>query len=756
MANDIDEAYLARLTAFEFPDMPAEPAAAPTAGAGRGSYAGYDAAQDAASKAPQDSMTAYDPTIREQLATLLQRGFEGMGVDRYRARANAQTILGGESSNLPVSIGIADFVPFLGTALQTQEAARMGEEALQSVEQGNYGTAALQGAGALVGLVPGAAGTLKTGKQLLSETGQQLDRAIMEGTGPLAAVVPDALKPMYAVQPGKGMPPVLDLQPGVDVLPGNKIGVEADLRVKVPQADLEMPDKPLLVLSTDAKNVNRQIENLDVVFAKFPEPVLNQDSWTRMMSYAFKSDEVPVPPYAAIKALESPENLAAPLRKLSQGQIDDASAGFRNAAQFKELYTTGKADVVTTGKLFLWSFLSRGVSPYVQEGLFMDAISGIEPFLKKAASGKFDQADLDEYLAWASTVAGKGSGQPGSGAMHNLNAFGKNFLTKLATPDAQGVTGLQRVHQMMSNPNMTGPQIRREFAKIGTGVGIDNKVVSFTLLVSGRDDVLVIDRVQLRNLWDDGRFANKNLWDGRSVKKMVTQQDGTQVEKSAQIAGSALSEITYGAKGLLVYEAIERAMAQQLKAAYGLVGREADASLGRYHWESWVAGSQQEASHGTIDAIMREAAGVPQPFKGVTAKQGEYGMFDYGAKYGVDETGPYFMYDNSKGESFRFTVPEFRAMLDSIKKPATGIIPSKFKVSASGNAPWFERPEVNRSKLDELIAARGTPAGNTPAGKQPVSANGQSAAADGAGAATAKSRSSRVKRGVSAPGKGTN
>ena len=318
MANDIDEAYLARLTAFEFPDMPVEPAAAPTAGAGRGSYAGYDPAQDAAAKAPQASMTEYDPTIKEQLATLLQRGFEGMGVDRYQARKNAQTLMGGESSNAPLSLGLADFVPLLGTALQTQEAYRMGEEAVQSVQQGDYGTAALQGAGAMLGLVPGAAGTIKAGKQLLSETGQQLDRAIMEGTGPLAAVVPDALKPMYAVQPGKGMPPVLDLQPGVDVVSGNKIGVEADLRVKVPQADLEMPDKPLLVLSTDAKNVNRQIENLDVVFAKFPEPVLNQDSWTRMMSYAFKSDEVPVPPYAAIKALESPDNLAAPLRKLSQ------------------------------------------------------------------------------------------------------------------------------------------------------------------------------------------------------------------------------------------------------------------------------------------------------------------------------------------------------------------------------------------------------------------------------------------------------
>jgi hypothetical protein len=553
---------------------------------------------------------------------------------------------------------------------------------------------------------------------------------------------------------GNPLTPKIDLQPGVNVNPGNKIGVEQDLRVKVADLNFEMPDKPLLVLATNEKNVNKQIENLDVIFNKFPDPILTQDSWTKILGYAFKTDEVPVPPYAAIKALESPENLAAPLRKLTQGQIDDASAGFKNAEQFKELYTSGKADVVTTGKLFLWSFLSRGVSPYVQEGLFMDAISGIEPFIKKAASGKFDKTDLNEYLNWASTVAGKGSGQPGSGAMHNLNAFGKNFLTKLAIKDAEGITGLQKVHEMMANPNMSGPQIRREFAKIGTGVGIDNKVVSFTLLVSGRNDVLVIDRVQLRNLWDDGRFTGKNLWDGRSEKRMVKKKDGKEVEESAQIAGTALSEITYGAKGLLVYEAIERAMAQRLKEAYRLVGREGDASLGRYHWETWVAGSQQEASHGTIDAIMREAAGVPQPFKGVTAKQGEYGMYDYGAKYGVDDAGPYFIYDNSKGEQYRFTVPEYRDMLTAIKDPKSGVVPKNFRVSSSGNAPWFERPEVNRSKLDELIAARGSRIGNAPGGEQSIPANGKSPTTNAARTRAARARSSIVKGSTIAPEQG--
>ena len=591
------------------------------------------------------------------------------------------------------------------------------------------------------------------GRVAVKKLGPKAAEMIIEGAERLGTPV----RGLGIVEPGpKILEQTNDLSPGLNVTPGNKIGVEQDLRVKISAPDFEMPDKPLLVLSTDEKNVNRQIENLDLIFNKFPDPTLTQDSWTRMLGYAFKSDEVPIPPYAAIKALESPENLAAPLRKLTQGQIDDASAGFKNAGQFKELYTTGKADVVTTGKLFLWSFLSRGVSPYVQEGLFMDAISGIEPFLKKAASGKFDKTDLDEYLSWASTVAGKGSGQPGSGAMHNLNAFGKNFLTKLATKDADGITGLQKIHEMMANPNMSGPQIRREFAKIGTGVGIDNKVVSFTLLVSGRDDVLVIDRVQLRNLWDDGRFAGKNLWDGRSEKKMVKQKDGSEVNKNAQIAGTALSEITYGAKGLLVYEALERAMAQQLQEAYKLVGRESDASLGRYHWETWVAGSQQEASHGTIDAIMREAAGVDQPFKGVTAKQGEYGMYDYGAKYGVDDTGPYFIYDTSNGDQYRFTVPEYRDMLESIKDPKSGIVPKNFKVSTSGNAPWFERPEVNRSKLDELVTSRGTPVGNTPTGKQSIPTDGKSSTTTVTRSRAARGKGSVLNGGLNASNNGAN
>jgi hypothetical protein len=223
--SPIEDRYLSALTALEFPDMPVEPeqplaptagmdgmqlAAGPSqtmsdAGGGRGSYAGYDARADAASKGTQDSMKAYDPTVREQLADFLQAGFERFGMDRYKARQNAQTLMGGQSSNLPLSLGLADIVPFLGTGLQTQESVRMGEEAVTSAQQGNYGTAALQAGGAALGLVPGVGSTVKAAKPVANMVGEGLNRAILEGTGPLAKIVPQSARPMFAVQPGPGV-----------------------------------------------------------------------------------------------------------------------------------------------------------------------------------------------------------------------------------------------------------------------------------------------------------------------------------------------------------------------------------------------------------------------------------------------------------------------------------------------------------------------------------------------------------------------
>ena len=116
-----------------------------------------------------DEMRAYDPTMRERMASALQSGMEGLGVDRYKARKHSQTIMGGESSNLPGGMGIADVVPFLGTGLQTEEAVDSLKKAKESAKRGDLIDAGVEGAFGAAGLIPGAAGTIKLGKSAIKK-----------------------------------------------------------------------------------------------------------------------------------------------------------------------------------------------------------------------------------------------------------------------------------------------------------------------------------------------------------------------------------------------------------------------------------------------------------------------------------------------------------------------------------------------------------------------------------------------------------
>ena len=210
--SPIENKYLSALTAFEFPDMPVEPAMPEQtmpgrqegdimlaeAGAGRGSYEGFSPRQAQLNAVPPAEMKAFEPTVRQRLADYLQSSFEGLGMDRYKARQNAQTLIGGGSSNLPLNIGLADFMPFLGTGLQTEEAAIMGGESIESAKRGDYGTAALQAGGAVLGFVPGAASTIKAAKPLVPKAAEM----IIEGAEKLGTPV----RGLNIVEPGPAFP----------------------------------------------------------------------------------------------------------------------------------------------------------------------------------------------------------------------------------------------------------------------------------------------------------------------------------------------------------------------------------------------------------------------------------------------------------------------------------------------------------------------------------------------------------------------
>jgi hypothetical protein len=145
---------------------------------------------------PVDTIKAIDPTMRQQLADFLQAGFERLGASRNTARKNAQTLAGGGSSNLPIGMGLADIVPFLGTALQTEEAAIAGGEAVEAVKRGDLGEAGVQAGMAAVGMIPGAVGTVKgvraaaKGAKALAPKAGEMAENYLQRTGQMLNVVP--------------------------------------------------------------------------------------------------------------------------------------------------------------------------------------------------------------------------------------------------------------------------------------------------------------------------------------------------------------------------------------------------------------------------------------------------------------------------------------------------------------------------------------------------------------------------------------
>jgi hypothetical protein len=142
--------------------------------------------------------TAVDPTTRERLAGFLTDSLVNLGADRYKARERVNSFIGGTSSRLPLNLGLADFVPFLGTFLQSEEAAILLGKAKEAAERGDIKTAAIEGVGGALGLIPGAVGTVKYGKKAAQELGPTVGKMAedyLRATGGIMDIGPGKFDP---------------------------------------------------------------------------------------------------------------------------------------------------------------------------------------------------------------------------------------------------------------------------------------------------------------------------------------------------------------------------------------------------------------------------------------------------------------------------------------------------------------------------------------------------------------------------------
>ena len=422
-------------------------------------------------------------------------------------------------------------------------------------------------------------------------------------------------------------------------------------------------------------NSNRNNSSIEQIIANNPDAMMSVEGWMKAMQEGLGGDYLPAPPLVAINYSQNPQVMADKLKQLTPELKKGVDEGFEFVDQIREIYQSGESSPRMTMDLFVWGILSRGAGPVQQEGAFIDIIDSAYPILEKATREPLTDDDVDRWMTTVSSVIPEGS--PGKQVTMNVNAAAKLVKAMSQLVGDSNQTVIDVIHEGMTDPNVSASDIREAFLSGTKSAGIDNKVLSFILLVGGKDDVLVMDRIQGRHLWDDGRYGGSNIYDGIGPNK------------------EGLNGIFRGPRGILTTRLLEDGMRKNVQKAYELAGRPEDASLGRWHWETWVIEGEQVVNHGTLQAIIN---GSPI---GTSVTEGKTDTFSSGMTYIRGQNAPVVRYPLSDGGVVYMSPTRMKEFEAFIKKPKNGIIPRDFKVTGRADIPWFERKEVNRNKLDE-------------------------------------------------------
>ena len=505
--------------------------------------------------------------------------------------------------------------------------------------------------------------------EMLSALGapaEAIGRGTLELTGsPLSATLAETfLDPLEYLAPG------LKVAAGTLPLVAKAKGHSLDPQLLVPGTNADPDFK--VVQSFTPNNKTATLANIDAIESTFPDALASSQRWMDAQAAGFGGEYLPAPPRQALMYRQDPAQLAGMLDKLTPDLKAAVDEGFGYVNSIKNIYNSRIAPPDTTGRLFLWGILSRGAGPAQQEGAFLDVMGGAAPFIDKAVKGQFTEADLDSWKQMVARSIPEGS--PGKQVTMNANAAG-NLLYQLGQSADGAPSPLTQLHEILSDPRRTGQEFRRSFYQLTNNPGIDNKVVSFIGLVAGKNDLLVMDRIQSRHLWDDGTYGGTNIYDG--------------------LEGGGLNKILTGPRGLMVTEMLENGLSDTVQKAYSMVGRPQDASLGRMHWETWLIAGNQPVSHSTLQAVR---GGNPI---GYSVTEGKRNTLSSNTTYRQAINGPVMEYPLSTGEIVRMTPTRQKEFEAFIRDKKNGIIPKGFKISESTDKPWFEQPGVDRRKLDE-------------------------------------------------------
>jgi hypothetical protein len=744
----IENKYLSALASYQFPDPPAAPEMP--------EMAALDQPPEDVLLAAGPSQTMSDagsgmPTIKPIEQSSFEKALEQTGLTLEQAGRFLDS-LGQVDIPLLGKVSLADLVPFVGTAKEGTRSV-LGPAQWQgtpmALQQAGTGQSLTRGTGFARQLTPDASlavmdvglNALPVGKAIVSggkalaPTAGQMAGQMLQRQGLLMPAVPleryGQVTTASAAKVNSGAAKI-----SRKVAPEKRLELQPQYRVSVTGSYTPDGKNQNITNAVNPGNYQDVSTRLDDLAVAFPDPLKSNESFATMMANVYNSNEVPIPPSWLINNVNDMQKWSSWFGSMSKNQIDEADRGFAVVDKFRNIYQNGTASADTTGTLMFWAMLSRRASAYPHESGFLDLAEAMQPLIQKAVRGEYTQADIDTGLQMIGQTIPAGS--PGNMVTSNANDFLRVFLPKMGEKLPDGRTKLQALHDMFANPELTGPQIRREFYGLAEGVGIKNKVLSFALLVSGREDVMVLDRIQINRLFAGG----DKIYDD-------------------------VAHLFDGGPGLATYEALERSLATRIQDLYKSVGRPDKASIGRYHWESWVLSSGQEVAHPTLETIVKKAEGVAQPFAGVPVMEGRTHERGFGITYErTPGGGNRFVYPTAGGDQYAMTKNDLDDLFNHVMEKKNGVIPDDFpgvkffskdtlpdgKPNQYFGKPWYTWPGVNRELIDDFAAAIGTPL-PAPGSAGAVPRAVQGGAADGSqrtGRQTRTGQQPGVKRGGTA------
>jgi hypothetical protein len=514
---------------------------------------------------------------------------------------------------------------------------------------------------------------------------------------------------------------------------GAEITTKAQIDPRLSETGIDVDKKEKLPQKITPANEEKVLRQIDELLDKYPKALTDKNQWKELMSrvFSYKGPDggvmIPKFPEALSKMSSDVNEVLKELSKVSEKQRELASSGLEGTKEIGELYKQGKMDETDTGLYFLWNIMSIGISPYPQEAGFLRAVNnGVDTFIKKAADGEFltgkmvdyngEQIDsgLAEYFNWVDKTLP--TGVAGSGSKANLRSFGSAFLSKASSKiesgEFKGLTKMQALHKILSDKSTPTNELRRKWLANLSGMSFNNKIFDFILLTTGRSDLFVIDRVRTEHFWDSDKLKKDS-----GLKPTTSIYDGSELE-FGKTKGAGYSKMLSDVSGLVFAELANRTMQPVVREAYKKIGVKDSPDVGRFHWETWVAASSQEVSHGSIDAIVQRKKSGEITDAGI--RQGKYGAWDFNFAYKkrsgkdfvyefIDEDGNTYVFDNISDIyeeiSNQNTKKNYKENSDRfILKDENGNI-IKRKTEKIDSA-WYDQPGVNKQKYFEFLKSQ--------------------------------------------------